>query len=57
MAIMDLDDLAQRLKTADLPAVALATGLAYNTLKNIRNGLGARFSTVKALSYYFQSNP
>lgn len=51
--IMSLETIRQRLKDAHLPDVQRKTGLAYNTLKNIRDGKSVMYHNVLYLSNYF----
>lgn len=51
--LMTLDMIRQRLEGVNLPDVQRATGLAYNTLKNIRDGNSVMYHTVVRLSNYF----
>ena len=51
--MMTLQEVSDRLKTEELVPIQYKTGLAYNTLKNIRDGKGARWDTVLQLSNYF----
>jgi hypothetical protein len=55
MNFLTLAELAARLVGADLVAVAKATDLSYNTLKNIKEGRGAQWSTIEKLSTYFNA--
>ena len=50
---MTLETIRHRLAEAHLPDVQRATGLAYNTLKNIRDGKSVFYHTVVHLSNYF----
>lgn len=51
---MTLEQVRERLAESDLPKIQTSTGLAYNTLKNVRDGKGARYDTVVQLSNYFR---
>ncbi len=51
--MMTLEQVADKLKECELVPVQYATGLSYNTLKNIREGKGAQYHTVVKLSNYF----
>lgn len=55
MNFLTLTDLAARLCAVDLTSVAKATGLSYNTLKNIKDGRGAQWSTIEKLSVHFST--
>lgn len=50
---MTLETIRERLTTAHLPDVQRSTGLAYNTLKNIRDGKSVFYHTVVQLSNHF----
>ena len=51
---MTLEQIRARLAESELPKVQSATGLAYNTLKNVRDGKGVLYDTVVQLSNYFR---
>lgn len=52
---MTLETIRQRLAEANLPDIQRSTGLAYNTLKNIRDGRSVMYHNVVRLSNYFYS--
>ncbi len=53
MQILTMEELSQRLQDSDIPKIAAATGLVYNTIKNVRNGEYPTYRTVELLSVYF----
>jgi hypothetical protein len=53
MISVSLDQLAERLKEEHLPDVARATGLPYNTLKNVREKNNPTWATLERLARYF----
>lgn len=52
--MMTLEEIKARLQDSHLPKIQFATGLSYNTLKNLRDGKGAMYFTVVKLSNYFE---
>lgn len=47
--------LRTKLAGSDIPEIAKATGLSYNTIKGLRDGKpGARYETLRLLTEYFE---
>ena len=53
MLLLNIETIAEELRHVKLADVSKETGLVYNTLKNIREGRGANYSTIVKLSEYF----
>lgn len=50
---ISLDRIAGRLTDASLPEISRATGLSYNTLKNVKEKKNPTWATLVALNAYF----
>lgn len=48
------EQITQRLEGVSIPDVARGTGLAYNTIKNLKMGKKMNTSTLRLLSIYFK---
>lgn len=53
--IMPIEVVSARLKDLDLPKIWRDIDISYNTLKNVRDGRGANYSTVKKIGDYLQA--
>jgi len=49
-----LDQIAAKLDESHLPEVSRATGLPYNTLKNVREKRNVTWLTLEKLAAYFK---